>query len=132
MPKRFPPVGPCKRGRLSLANTASTSLAAFPNSTGLSFSTRRCSWGPRALLGKIGRLDLWNQEKHFFTPGNLGFPVFETKIGRIGLLVCWDIWFPETARLVAQQGADIICVPTGWVWIRVRSEMQAGFACRPT
>jgi predicted amidohydrolase len=42
--------------------------------------------------------------------------VFDTRIGRIGLLVCWDIWFPETARIVAQMGADIICIPTGWVW----------------
>ena len=72
--------------------------------------------GPEGFVGKYRKTYLWNQEKHFFTPGNLGFPVFETKIGRIGLLVCWDIWFPETARLVAQQGADIICVPTGWVW----------------
>ena len=72
--------------------------------------------GPAGFIGKYRKTHLWNQEKLFFTPGNLGFPVFETKIGRIGLLVCWDIWFPETARLVAQQGADIICIPTGWVW----------------
>jgi predicted amidohydrolase len=72
--------------------------------------------GPDGFVGKYRKTHLWNQEKLFFTPGNLGLPVFETKIGRIGLLVCWDIWFPETARLVAQQGADIICIPTGWVW----------------
>ncbi|GGC77763.1 nitrilase family protein [Chelatococcus reniformis] len=72
--------------------------------------------GPDGVIGKYRKTHLWNEEKLFFTPGDLGFPVFETPIGRIGLLVCWDIWFPETARLVAQQGADIICVPTGWVW----------------
>ena len=49
-------------------------------------------------------------------PAIEGFQVFDTRIGRIGLLVCWDIWFPETARIVAQMGADIICIPTGWVW----------------
>jgi predicted amidohydrolase len=72
--------------------------------------------GPEGFIGKYRKTHLWNEEKLFFTPGDLGFPVFDTRIGRIGLLVCWDIWFPETARLVAQQGADIICIPTGWVW----------------
>jgi N-carbamoylputrescine amidase len=72
--------------------------------------------GPDRYIGKYRKTHLWNEEKLFFTPGNLGFPVFETKIGRIGLLVCWDIWFPETARIVSQLGADIICIPTGWVW----------------
>jgi predicted amidohydrolase len=72
--------------------------------------------GPDGFIGKYRKTHLWNQEKLFFTPGNLGYPVFETKLGRIGLLVCWDIWFPETARIVAQEGADLICIPTGWVW----------------
>lgn len=72
--------------------------------------------GPDGFVGKYRKTHLWNEEKLFFTPGNLGFPVFETRIGRIGLLVCWDIWFPETARIVGQLGADIICIPTGWVW----------------
>ena len=72
--------------------------------------------GPDGYVGKYRKTHLWNEEKLFFSPGNLGYPVFPTKIGRIGLLVCWDIWFPETARIVAQQGADIICIPTGWVW----------------
>lgn len=72
--------------------------------------------GPEGYIGKYRKTHLWNEEKLFFSPGNVGFPVFPTRIGRIGLLVCWDIWFPETARIVAQQGADIICIPTGWVW----------------
>jgi N-carbamoylputrescine amidase len=72
--------------------------------------------GPEGFIGKYRKTHLWNEEKLSFTPGDLGFPVFETKLGRIGLLVCWDIWFPESARIIAQQGADIICIPTGWVW----------------
>ncbi|WP_082818111.1 nitrilase family protein [Variovorax boronicumulans] len=72
--------------------------------------------GPEGYIGRYRKTHLWNNEKLWFTPGNEGYPVFETKIGRIGLLVCWDIWFPEVPRIVAQQGADIICVPTGWVW----------------
>jgi predicted amidohydrolase len=86
--------------------------------------------GPDGFIGKYRKTHLWNQEKLFFTPGNLGLPVFDTKIGRIGLLVCWDIWFPEAARLVAQQGADIICVPTGWVWTPGPLR-DAGGVCMP-
>jgi N-carbamoylputrescine amidase len=69
--------------------------------------------GPDGYVGKYRKTHLWNEEKLFFTPGNLGFPVFDTRIGRIALLVCWDIWFPETARIVSQLGADIVCIPTG-------------------
>jgi predicted amidohydrolase len=86
--------------------------------------------GPEGYVGKYRKTHLWNQEKLFFTPGNLGFPVFDTRIGRIGLLVCWDIWFPETARLVGQQGADIICIPTGWVWTPGPLR-DAGGVCMP-
>lgn len=72
--------------------------------------------GPDGLIGKYRKAHLWNLEKLWFTPGNLGFPVFETPIGRIGLLICWDIWFPEVPRLLSQQGADIICSLNNWVW----------------
>lgn len=72
--------------------------------------------GPDGFIGRYRKTHLWNREKLFFTPGDLGYPVFETRIGRIGLLVCWDIWFPEVPRLLAVQGADIICSPSNWVW----------------
>ncbi|GAA4617514.1 nitrilase family protein [Actinoallomurus liliacearum] len=72
--------------------------------------------GPDGYVGRYRKAHLWNREKLWFTPGDLGFPVFETRIGRIGLLVCWDIWFPEVPRLLAQQGADIICSVNNWVW----------------
>ncbi|TLG89116.1 hydratase, partial [Pseudomonas edaphica] len=72
--------------------------------------------GPEGLIGKYRKAHLWNKEKLWFTPGNLGFPVFETPIGRIGLLICWDIWFPEVPRILTQQGADIICSLNNWVW----------------
>jgi N-carbamoylputrescine amidase len=72
--------------------------------------------GPTGYIGRYRKTHLWNTEKLWFTPGDEGYSVFDTPIGRIGLLVCWDIWFPETARIVSQMGADIICIPTGWVW----------------
>ncbi len=56
--------------------------------------------------------DHFYQEKFYFTPGNTGFEVFETKYGNIGVGICWDQWFPETARALALLGADIILYPT--------------------
>ncbi|WP_020657895.1 nitrilase family protein [Amycolatopsis benzoatilytica] len=72
--------------------------------------------GPDGLIGHYRKTHLWNHEKLIFTPGDRGFPVFDTRIGRIGLLICWDIWFPEVARLLAVQGADVVCSTNNWVW----------------
>jgi N-carbamoylputrescine amidase len=55
-------------------------------------------------------------EKYYFTPGDLGFRAFDTAAGRIGVLICWDQWFPEAARLTAMQGAEIIVYPTAIAW----------------
>jgi len=51
-------------------------------------------------------------EKYYFTPGDLGWRVFDTRFGRIGVLVCWDQWYPEAARLTAMHGAEILVYPT--------------------
>jgi N-carbamoylputrescine amidase len=55
-------------------------------------------------------------EKFYFTPGDLGFRAFDTKVGRVGTLVCWDQWYPEGARLTALAGADILFYPTAIGW----------------
>jgi N-carbamoylputrescine amidase len=55
-------------------------------------------------------------EKYYFTPGDLGFRVFDTRFGRLGVLVCWDQWFPEAARLTAIQGAEVLIYPTAIGW----------------
>ena len=56
--------------------------------------------------------DHFYQEKFYFTPGNTGFMVFETKYGTLGAGICWDQWFPETARSLVLQGAEVIFYPT--------------------
>ena len=55
-------------------------------------------------------------EKYYFTPGDLGFKAFDTDVGRIGTLVCWDQWYPEGARLTALQGAQVLFYPTAIGW----------------
>ncbi len=71
--------------------------------------------GPDGYIGTFRKMHLWAAENLFFEPGNLGFPVYSARIGRIGMAICYDCWFPETFRLNALQGADIVCVPTNWV-----------------
>ncbi len=65
--------------------------------------------GPKGLVGKYRKLHLFLNEKDIFEPGDLGLPVFETEIGKIGMLVCFDWIFPETWRILALKGAEIIC-----------------------
>ena len=56
--------------------------------------------------------DHYYQEKFYFTPGNTGFKVWDTRFGRIGVGICWDQWFPEAARAMAVMGADLLFYPT--------------------
>jgi N-carbamoylputrescine amidase len=55
-------------------------------------------------------------EKFYFTPGDLGFRAWQTRYGRVGVLVCWDQWYPEAARLTAMQGAEVLFYPTAIGW----------------
>lgn len=71
--------------------------------------------GPDGYIGSYRKLHLWDKETLFFAPGDLGLPVYDTPLGRIGIAVCYDGWFPETFRTLADAGAEIVCVPTNWV-----------------
>ena len=74
-----------------------------------------------AVAGKYRKMHIPDDplyyEKFYFTPGDLGFPSFQTRYARIGALVCWDQWFPEGARLAALSGAQILFYPTAIGWI---------------
>lgn len=63
-------------------------------------------------------------EKFYFTPGDLGFQPIETSIGKLGVLVCWDQWYPEAARLMALAGADILIYPTAIGWESTDSDAE--------
>jgi len=68
-------------------------------------------------------------EKFYFTPGDLGFQTFDTSVGKISTLICWDQWYPEGARLSALQGASILFYPTAIGW-HPREKKQNGAAQR--
>jgi N-carbamoylputrescine amidase len=73
-----------------------------------------------SLAGKYRKMHIPDDplyyEKFYFTPGDLGFPNFNTKYGRIGVLVCWDQWYPEGARVASLGGANILFYPTAIGW----------------
>ncbi|HVB83398.1 MAG TPA: carbon-nitrogen hydrolase [Rhodanobacteraceae bacterium] len=74
----------------------------------------------RAIAGRYRKMHIPDdpgfQEKFYFTPGDLGFEPIATSIGKLGVLVCWDQWYPEAARLMALAGADLLLYPTAIGW----------------
>jgi len=70
--------------------------------------------GPDGYIGKYRKLHLWYEENLFFEEGDSRLPLFYTPWGRIGMMVCYDMWFPEVARIYAIRGADILVIPTNW------------------
>ena len=63
-------------------------------------------------------------EKFYFTPGDIGFEPIDTSVGRLGVLVCWDQWYPEAARIMALKGAEILLYPTAIGWFDEDSEAE--------
>lgn len=77
-------------------------------------------------LGKYRKMHIPDDpayfEKFYFTPGDLGYKVFKTKYGTIGVLICWDQWYPEAARLTSLMGAEILFYPTAIGWATNQDE----------
>jgi N-carbamoylputrescine amidase len=87
---------------------------------GLFHNTAAVIDAERGYLGKYRKMHIPDDpryyEKYYFTPGDLGFKVFHTKPVELGVLVCWDQWYPEAARLTAMQGAEVLVYPTAIGW----------------
>ncbi|WP_026376709.1 carbon-nitrogen hydrolase [Aestuariibacter salexigens] len=87
----------------------------------------------QGMVGKYRKMHIPDDpgfyEKFYFTPGDLGFTPIDTSVGRLGVLVCWDQWYPEAARLMAMAGADILFYPTaiGWDMTDTEQERQRQF-----
>lgn len=79
-----------------------------------------------AYLGKYRKMHIPDDpayyEKFYFTPGDLGYKVFATKYAKIGVLICWDQWYPEAARITALMGAEILFYPTAIGWATTQDE----------
>jgi N-carbamoylputrescine amidase len=79
-----------------------------------------------AYLGKYRKMHIPDDpgfyEKFYFTPGDLGYKVFKTKFATIGVLICWDQWYPEAARITALMGAEVLFYPTAIGWATTQDE----------
>ena len=84
--------------------------------------------GPGGHIATYRKLHLFNDEKSWFEPG-AGLPVVDLPFGRVGMLICFDLWFPEAARALALAGAEIIAVPTNWVASYRRQVFDAAGYC---
>jgi predicted amidohydrolase len=73
--------------------------------------------GPEGFIGRYRKVHLWDEEKLFFEPGDLGLNVFHLPFGRVGVMICYDGWHPEVARILKLSGADLILDPTCWVLV---------------
>ena len=87
---------------------------------GLYHNTAAVLDGARGYVGKYRKMHIPDDprfyEKFYFTPGDLGFKSFETEHGDLGVLICWDQWYPEAARLTALRGAEVLIYPTAIGW----------------
>ena len=71
--------------------------------------------GPEGHVGTYRKMHYWETEARYCEPSDSGFPVYDTALGKIAIIICYDLWFPESSRIAVLQGADLIVTPTGWV-----------------
>lgn len=96
--------------------------------TGLYHNTAVVFDADGSIAGKYRKMHIPDDpgfyEKFYFTPGDIGFEPIDTSVGRLGVLVCWDQWYPEAARLMALAGAEILIYPTAIGWDSADSEEE--------
>jgi predicted amidohydrolase len=90
-------------------------VAGLPERDGDRFFNSAVLTGPKGVIGAYRKTHLFFEEKLFFSPGDTGFKVWDTDIGHIGIMICFDWFFPESMRVLALMGADIIAHPANLV-----------------
>jgi N-carbamoylputrescine amidase len=115
--------GPSTEALTSLAKELGITLVASlfeRRAAGVFHNTAAVLDAERGFVGKYRKMHIPDDpryyEKFYFTPGDLGFKAFHTNAAELGVLVCWDQWYPEAARLTALQGAEILIYPTAIGW----------------
>jgi predicted amidohydrolase len=89
-------------------------VAGFPERDGPRLYNAAVVLGPGGVLGVYRKAHLYAFERGVFEPGDTGFPVWETPVGRLGVLICYDLRFSEAVRILLLRGAQVLCVPTTW------------------
>lgn len=96
------------------------------------YNTAFCTGPTGEIIGKyrkvhVPAIPLW-EERYYFRPGDLGFPVFETPFAKVGVLICWDVFFPEGFRTLALKGAEIVFSPTASAFLHSRKAWERAAA----
>jgi N-carbamoylputrescine amidase len=115
--------GPATEALSTIAKESKVSLVVSlfeRRAAGIYHNTCAVIDGDGSYLGKYRKMHIPDDplyyEKFYFTPGDLGFPNFDTRYGRLGVQICWDQWYPEGSRLTALKGAQVIFYPTSIGW----------------
>jgi N-carbamoylputrescine amidase len=115
--------GPSTEALAKLAKELGIALVASlfeKRAAGLYHNTAAVLDAEQGFVGKYRKMHIPDDpryyEKYYFAPGDLGFKAFHTRAAELGVLVCWDQWYPEAARLTAMQGADLLIYPTAIGW----------------
>lgn len=123
------PEGPTTKHLMALAKELGVVLIASmfeKRAEGLYHNTTAVIDADGSYLGKYRKMHIPDDpgyyEKFYFTPGDLGYKVFNTRFGRLGVLICWDQWYPEAARITALRGAEMLFFPTAIGWDERQSE----------
>ena len=90
-------------------------VAGLPERDGGKFYNSAVLTGPEGFIGRYRKTHLFYEEKLYFAPGDTGFQVWDTPIGKIGIMICFDWFFPESARTLALKGAEVIAHPSNLV-----------------
>ena len=121
--------GPSTETLSNVAKEAGVAIIAslFEKRTqGLYHNTTAVLDADGSFLGKYRKMHIPDDpayyEKFYFTPGDLGYKVFKTKFAKVGVLICWDQWYPEAARITALMGAEILFYPTAIGWATSQDE----------
>lgn len=117
------PEGPTTQKFMALAKELGVVLVCSmfeKRAEGLYHNTTAVIDADGSYLGKYRKMHIPDDpgyyEKFYFTPGDLGYKVFETKYCKVGVLICWDQWYPEAARITAMKGAEMLVFPTAIGW----------------
>lgn len=122
------PDGPITRRLIELAGQHNAYLVAgLPERAGAAVYNTAVLVGPDGFITKYRKLHLWSEEKLFFEPGDLGMVVADLPFGRVGVMICYDLWFPEQARILRLMGADVLAVPASLVWNDTPGHVKHGY-----
>jgi 5-aminopentanamidase len=119
------PQGKTSRALLSLARSAGMFLVfGLAEKEGVRLFNSAVLVGPEGFVGRYRKAHLFAEEKDFFEPGDTGFQVFDLGPARVGIMVCFDWLFPESARALSLMGADILCHPSNLVLSHCQEVMR--------